>query len=75
MRVSTFAALISAIPVALSTPPQLPPISNTSALPVHFGVIVYPGFVFLDAFTVVDVISTLSLPKSTFFHETDWKSI
>ena len=67
MRVSILMTLLGTLPAAFSKPPELPPITNTSALPIHFGVIVYPGFVFLDAFSVVDVLSTLRLNKHTIF--------
>ena len=62
MRVSALATLLGALPVAFSTPPQQPPITNTSALPVHFGVLIYPGFQLMDAFSVVDILSTLDHP-------------
>lgn len=64
MRPSILMTLLGTLPIAFSkTPP--PPITNTSALPAHFGVLLYPGFQFLDAFSVVDVLSTLRPNRQT----------
>lgn len=56
MHSSTFISLLGSLPAAFSAPTQ-PPLTNTSALPVHFGVLLYPGFVALDAYSVVDILS------------------
>ncbi|KAF2866860.1 class I glutamine amidotransferase-like protein [Massariosphaeria phaeospora] len=63
MRASTLTTLLCSLPSAFSAPSQ-PPLTNTSALPLHFGLLLYPGFVALDAYSVVDILNTLSLEYS-----------
>jgi len=64
MRVSILMNLLGTMHVAFSKPTQ-PPISNISTLPVHFGVLLFPGFQFLDAFGAIDVLSTLRPNRQT----------
>jgi hypothetical protein len=56
MRPSILTTLLCSLPTAISIPTQ-PPLTNTSALPLHFGLLLYPGFVALDAYSVVDILS------------------
>lgn len=60
MRASTLMTLLGSLPAAFSAPEQ-PPLTKTPALPVHFGLLLFPGFVALDAYSVVDMLNTLSL--------------
>lgn len=62
MRASLLTALLSSLPAAFSAP-QSPKITNTTALPLRFGVLLYPGFVALDAYSVVDILSKLQQPN------------
>jgi hypothetical protein len=57
MRTSVYMALLGALPIVLSVPVQ-PAFSNTTELPVHFGVLLFPTFQALDVFGPLDVIST-----------------
>ncbi|PSN63762.1 class I glutamine amidotransferase-like protein, partial [Corynespora cassiicola Philippines] len=60
MRYSTFASLLAALPAALAAPEQ-PEIQNTTALPTHFGLLLFPHFQALDAFGPMDVLNTLAM--------------
>ncbi|KAH7396912.1 DJ-1/PfpI family protein [Phaeosphaeria sp. MPI-PUGE-AT-0046c] len=59
MHAPIYMSLLSTLPVAFSSPSK-PPITNTTSLPIHFGVLLYPGFQVLDAFGAIDVLNTLS---------------
>jgi hypothetical protein len=69
MRTSQLLAGLGALPAVLSIPVQ-PAISNTTTLPVHFGILVFDSFQALDVFGPLDVISMsrLSQPKFSARH-------
>lgn len=60
MRVSTLIPLLVAVPSALAAPQQ-PEIANTTVLPTHFAMILFPHFQALDVFGPLDVLNTLSM--------------
>jgi hypothetical protein len=60
MRVSTMMPLIAAIPSVLAAPRQ-PPFANTTELPTHFAMLLFPHFQALDVFGPLDVLNTLSM--------------
>ncbi|KAF2800710.1 DJ-1/PfpI family protein [Melanomma pulvis-pyrius CBS 109.77] len=60
MRISTLTPLLAALPTAYSAITK-PEINNTTALPMHFGLLVFPGFQALDVFGPMDVFNSLAL--------------
>jgi transcriptional regulator GlxA family with amidase domain len=60
MRFSGVAPLLAALPSALASPSQ-PPFANTTTLPTHFGLLVFPHFQALDVFGPIDVLNSLSM--------------
>jgi putative intracellular protease/amidase len=40
--------------------PQQPPFTNTSSLPQHYGLVIFPGFQALDVFGPLDLFNTLN---------------
>jgi transcriptional regulator GlxA family with amidase domain len=60
MRFSRVAPLLVALPPALASPSQ-PPFANTTTLPTHFGLLVFPHFQALDVFGPIDVLNSLSM--------------
>lgn len=63
MHASIFFTLqmLSTLPFAFSVPAK-PPITNTTALPLRFGVLLWPGYQALDAFSLIDVLSMVHRP-------------
>lgn len=59
MRTALLFSVFWALPTVLSIPVQ-PEISNTTALPFHFGLLVFPNFQALDVFGPMDVLNTFS---------------
>jgi transcriptional regulator GlxA family with amidase domain len=55
-----FFALLAALPYALASPSQ-PAFSNTTTLPTHFGLLVFPHFQALDVFGPIDVLNNLAM--------------
>ncbi|KAF2994941.1 hypothetical protein E8E13_001954 [Curvularia kusanoi] len=60
MRISTLIPLAAAVPPALSARQQ-PPFTNTTTLPTHFAMLLFPHFQALDVFGPLDVLNTLSM--------------
>lgn len=60
MRQSIFTSLLAALPLTLAAPKQ-PEFTNTTTLPTHFGLLLFPHFQALDVFGPMDVINTLFL--------------
>lgn len=60
MRLSSVAPLLAAIPTTLAKPTQ-PPFSNTTTLPTHWGLLVFPHFQALDVFGPIDVFNNLAM--------------
>lgn len=60
MRSSSLIPLIASIPAAFTAPVQ-PLFRNTTTLPTHFGLLVFPHFQALDVFGPMDVLNTLSM--------------
>jgi hypothetical protein len=60
MRPSNLAPLLAAVASVYAKPPQ-PDFSNTTTLPTHYGVLVFPHFQALDVFGPVDVWNTLAM--------------
>ncbi|KAJ4365415.1 hypothetical protein N0V95_000466 [Ascochyta clinopodiicola] len=60
MRVSTMMPLLVAVPSALAAPQQ-PEFTNTTVLPTHFAMLLFPHFQALDVFGPLDVLNTLSM--------------
>ncbi|CAO2651041.1 Nn.00g093380.m01.CDS01 [Neocucurbitaria sp. VM-36] len=60
MRSSRLTLLLALLPSTLAAPQQ-PAFSNTTALPTHFGLLVFPHFQALDVFGPMDVLNTLSM--------------
>lgn len=60
MRTYGILSLFAAISPALTAPLQ-PPFSNTTTLPKHYGLLVFPHFQALDVFGPMDVLNTLSM--------------
>jgi putative intracellular protease/amidase len=58
MRYSNLLPLIAALPSAISAPMQ-PDFTNTTALPVHYGLMVFDHFQALDVFGPMDVLNSL----------------
>jgi transcriptional regulator GlxA family with amidase domain len=58
MRLSSI--LLVALPSVLASPSQ-PPFANTTALPTHFGLLVFPHFQALDVFGPIDVFNNLAM--------------
>lgn len=52
--------LIAALPSVLAAPQQ-PPFANTTELPTHFAMLLFPHFQALDVFGPLDVLNTLSM--------------
>ncbi|KAF1949215.1 DJ-1/PfpI family protein [Byssothecium circinans] len=67
MRASTFTSLLGALPAVLAIPSQ-PAITNTTNLPVHFGLLVFPGFQALDVFGPMDVLNTFAMVYNRTMH-------
>ena len=49
-----------ALPAVLAQTLTRPPLANTSAIPLNFGMIVFPGFQALDVFGPLDALSMFS---------------
>ncbi|KAF2116934.1 class I glutamine amidotransferase-like protein [Lophiotrema nucula] len=60
----TFPLLATLFAPTLGIPLQ-PPIANTTALPINFAIVAFPGFQALDAFGPLDVFNSLSLLYSS----------
>ena len=60
MRVSTMMPLIAAFPSVLAAPKQ-PPFANTTELPTHFAMLLFPHYQALDVFGPLDVLNSLSM--------------
>ncbi|KAF1941956.1 DJ-1/PfpI family protein [Clathrospora elynae] len=58
MRPSTLILLLAALPSALAAPSQ-PDFTNTTKLPTHFGLLLFPHFQALDVFGPMDVLNSL----------------
>ena len=58
MRYPNLLPLLAALPSAISAPVQ-PDFSNTTTLPVHFGLMVFDHFQALDVFGPMDVLNSL----------------
>lgn len=56
--VSLLATLSTFLPTALTVPAQ-PPITNTSALPTHYGLLIFPHYQSLDIFGPMDLLNSL----------------
>ncbi|KAJ4297553.1 hypothetical protein N0V90_005445 [Kalmusia sp. IMI 367209] len=67
MRAFISSILIGALPTAHSEPIQ-PPITNTSVIPINFGLVIFPGFQALDVFGPLDVLNMLSDLYKTNMH-------
>jgi transcriptional regulator GlxA family with amidase domain len=69
MRSSSLATLLAALSPALASPSQ-PAFSNTTTLPTHFGMLVFPHFQALDVFGPIDVLNNLAMlySNSTTMH-------
>jgi putative intracellular protease/amidase len=59
MRYSTFSVLFAA--AAIAAVPEKPSMTNTTATPKHFAMLVFPGFQAIDVFGPLDVLNTLSM--------------
>jgi transcriptional regulator GlxA family with amidase domain len=55
-----YSTLLTAIPLALASPAQ-PLFANTTALPTHFGLLLFPNFQALDVFGPIDVLNNLAM--------------
>ncbi|KAL6711349.1 hypothetical protein ACN47E_005880 [Coniothyrium glycines] len=66
MRLQQLLATLPLLPTTFSIP-TLPPLANTTTIPSHFGLLVFPGFQALDVFGPLDVLNLLSLlyPNTT----------
>jgi len=60
MRAFAILSRFAAITLVLTVPLQ-PPFSNTTTLPTHYGLLVFPQFQALDVFGPLDVLNTLSM--------------
>jgi transcriptional regulator GlxA family with amidase domain len=60
MRLSGVLPLLAALPSALGRLSQ-PPIANTTKMPTHFGLLVFPHFQALDVFGPLDVFNNLAM--------------
>ena len=60
MRVSTLMPLVAALPAVLAAPQQ-PEFTNTTELPTHFAMLLFPHFQALDVYGPLDVLNTLSM--------------
>ncbi|KAF1916923.1 DJ-1/PfpI family protein [Ampelomyces quisqualis] len=60
MRLSGVAPLLAALPSALGRLSQ-PPIANTTKLPTHYGLLLFPHFQALDVFGPLDVFNNLAM--------------
>jgi hypothetical protein len=58
MQYSTILPLIAALPTAISKPVQ-PDFTNTTTLPVHYGLMVFDHFQALDVFGPMDLLNSL----------------
>jgi hypothetical protein len=58
MRYSTLLPALVAFPSTLARPTQ-PPITNTTTLPTHYGLVVFPHYQALDIFGPMDLLNTL----------------
>jgi putative intracellular protease/amidase len=58
MRYPNLLPLLAALPSALSAPVQ-PDFTNTTTLPVHYGVMVFDHFQALDVFGPMDILNSL----------------
>jgi transcriptional regulator GlxA family with amidase domain len=69
MRVFGLTPLLAALPYTLASPSQ-PAFSNTTTLPTHFGLLVFPHFQALDVFGPIDVFNNLAMlySNSTTIH-------
>jgi transcriptional regulator GlxA family with amidase domain len=64
MRSSALAPLLAAFALTLAKP-QRPLFSNTTTLPTHFGLLVFPHFQALDVFGPIDVLNNLNMMYNT----------
>ncbi|KAF2830007.1 class I glutamine amidotransferase-like protein [Ophiobolus disseminans] len=60
MRISILALLAADLPTTFGIPSQ-PPISNTTKLPTHFGVLLFPHFQAVDMYGPMDLINSISM--------------
>jgi hypothetical protein len=60
MRVSALIPLLAAVPSTIAAPQQ-PEFTNTTALPTHFAMLLFPHFQALDAFGPLDVLNTMAM--------------
>jgi putative intracellular protease/amidase len=58
MRASTLLPLLAALPCAITVPSQ-PDWTNTTTLPVHYGLVVFDHFQALDVFGPMDILNSL----------------
>ncbi|KAF2639185.1 DJ-1/PfpI family protein [Massarina eburnea CBS 473.64] len=67
MRVSTLTSLMGALPTTFAIPTQ-PPIDNSTAIPMHFGILAFDGFQALDVFGPLDVLNTFAMIYNSTMH-------
>ncbi|KAF2177231.1 class I glutamine amidotransferase-like protein [Zopfia rhizophila CBS 207.26] len=67
MRVSTLMPLLAALHSTYATL-TMPNITNTTALPKHYAILVFPTFQALDVFGPLDVLNTLAMLFNTTMH-------
>lgn len=60
MHVSRFALLAAVLPFTLGEPKQ-PPFSNSTEVPLHFGVVLFPHFQALDVYGPLDILNFLHM--------------
>jgi hypothetical protein len=58
MRYSTLLPLLATLPSAISAPVQ-PDFTNTTTLPLHYGLLVFDHFQALDVFGPMDILNSL----------------
>jgi hypothetical protein len=60
MRLSRAGPLFAALPAAFASPSQ-PPFANTTTLPTHYGLLLFPHFQALDVFGPLDILNSLAM--------------
>lgn len=61
MRSSKAFTLIATLGASTLAIPTQPPVVNTTALPINFAILAFPGFQALDAFGPLDVFNSFSM--------------
>ncbi|KAF2873142.1 class I glutamine amidotransferase-like protein [Massariosphaeria phaeospora] len=60
MRASTFATALAALPTGFAML-ATPKLSNLTATPKHFGIVLFPGYQALDVFGPLDILNSFSM--------------